>query len=59
MYNIHHQYAELRKLHSALQSDEAILHTDYAENWKCKYATEVQAVNFGASQQQATLHDGV
>lgn len=31
----------------------------FSENYNCKYSTEVQAVHFGASHQQATLHTGV
>lgn len=36
-----------------------MIHIDFSENYTCKYSTEVQAVHFGSSHQQATLHTGV
>lgn len=36
-----------------------IIHVDFSENYLCKYSAEIQAVHFGASHQQATLHTGV
>lgn len=59
LYNIHHQYTQLQSLHRSLKEDETILHVDYAENWQCKYAKEVQQVHFGASHRQTTLHNAV
>ena len=59
LFNIHHQYTQLHSLHRSLKEDEVILHIDYAENWQCKYAKEVQQVHFGASHRQATLHNAV
>ncbi|XP_041920930.1 uncharacterized protein LOC121684876 [Alosa sapidissima] len=59
LFNIKHQYAQLQSLHRTLRDDEVILHVDYAENWQCKYAKEVQQVHFGASHRQATLHNVV
>lgn len=32
---------------------------DFPENYLCRYSTEIQAVHFGASHKQATLHDVV
>lgn len=29
---------------------------DFSENWKCKYAKEIQATHYGASQPQICLH---
>lgn len=34
-------------------------YTDFAENYICKYAEEVQAVHFGASKPQISLHTAV
>lgn len=47
--NIHHQYTELHSLHQSMKEDEVIPHIDYAENWQCKYAKEVQQVHYEAS----------
>lgn len=59
LFNIQHQYTQLQCLHRSLKDDEVILHIDYAENWQCKYAKEVQQVHFGASHRQTTLHNAV
>ncbi len=32
---------------------------DFSENYSCKNSSEIQAVRFGSSHQQATLHTGV
>lgn len=42
-----------------MSGEEALIHVDFSENYSCKYSSEVQAVHFGASHQQATLHTGV
>lgn len=36
-----------------------MLHIDFSDNYLCKYSQEIQAVHFGGSHQQATLHTGV
>ena len=59
VYNIRHQYSTLRRLKENVGEDEIILHIDFAENYLCKYGSEIQAVHFGDSHQQATLHTGV
>ncbi|KAJ4940403.1 hypothetical protein JOQ06_026706 [Pogonophryne albipinna] len=59
LFNILHQYTQLQFLHKSLKEDEAIIHIDYAENWQCKYAKEVQQVHVGASHRQTTLHNAV
>ena len=56
IYNIKHQYATLRKLKENLTEEEVLLHVDFAENYLCKYATEIQAVHFGDSHKQVSLH---
>lgn len=58
-YNIKHQYSTLRELRENLSEDEVLLHVDFAENYLCKYASEIQAVHFGDSHQQVSLHTGV
>lgn len=47
VYNIRHQYAALRGLKENLSEDEVVLHIDFAENFLCKYSSEIQAVHFG------------
>ncbi|XP_053085679.1 uncharacterized protein LOC128317503 [Pangasianodon hypophthalmus] len=42
-----------------MAENECIIHVDFSENYICKYASEIQAVHFGASHEQATLHTGV
>ncbi|KAK7131742.1 hypothetical protein R3I93_018339 [Phoxinus phoxinus] len=59
VYNIRHQYAALRGLKENLSEDEVVLHIDFAENFLCKYSSEIQAVHFGDSHKQASLHTGV
>ena len=49
-FNIKQQYAFWKR---------ALIHVDFSENYSCKYSSQVQAVHFGASHQQATLHTGV
>ncbi len=39
--------------------EKAVIHIDFSENYTCKYSSEIQAVHFGSSHQQATLHTGV
>ncbi|XP_056454193.1 uncharacterized protein LOC130388732 [Gadus chalcogrammus] len=59
LYNIRQQYAFSRALKLNLPANECAVHIDFSENYGCKYSAEVQAVHFGASHQQATLHTGV
>lgn len=59
IFNISHQFAFTRALKKELSSHECIIHVDFSENYGCKYSSEVQAVHFGASHHQATLHTGV
>jgi hypothetical protein len=58
-YNIGHQYKELKNLRDHLKSNECVVLVDFSENYAAKYATEIQAVHFGASRSQVTLHTGV
>lgn len=59
LFNIRQQYAFSRALKINLPASECLVHIDFSENYSCKYSAEVQALHFGASHQQATLHTGV
>ncbi|KAI4812032.1 hypothetical protein KUCAC02_014888 [Chaenocephalus aceratus] len=59
LFNLRQQYAFLRALKLNLPVNDCVVHIDFSENYGCKYSSEVQAVHFGASHQQATLHTGV
>lgn len=54
--NIIAQNAHIRKLKENLSESEAIIHADFSENYLTKYGDEIQAVHFGGSRQQITLH---
>jgi hypothetical protein len=56
VYNIRHQYSKLRELKENLQKEGIIMQIDLAENYLCKYTSEIQAVHFGDSHNQVTLH---
>ena len=36
-----------------------MLHVDFSENYTCKYTNETQALHFGGSHEQSSLHTGV
>lgn len=59
IFNIRHQYQMYRDLKHRLSENECMMHVDFAENYSCKYFKEIQSVHFGASHQQATLHNGL
>ena len=48
-YNIKHQFAFYRQLRRNMGSNECLIHVDFAENYVCKMATEIQSMHFGAS----------
>lgn len=56
-----HQINEYNKITRTLSSakNECSIHCDFSENYQCKYAREIQAVHFGASHSQITLHTGI
>ena len=39
-----------------VKENECVVHVDFSENYNCKYSEEIQAVHFGASHEQASLH---
>lgn len=49
-------YADVK---TNLQSNEAIIHADFSENFACKLAAEVQSFHFGGSRNQVSLHTGI
>ena len=59
IFIIRHQFAQYRHLKGTLSDNECMIHIDFAENFLCQYATEIQSVHFGGSHEQATLHNGV
>lgn len=59
IYNISHQYKVYKTLKANLQRNEIMLHCDFSENYNCKFHNEIQAVHFGASHSQITLHTSI
>ena len=53
-----HQYKTLKHLKENVTENDLCIHVDFSENYACKYATETQAVHFGASRASVTLHTG-
>lgn len=42
-----------------MRSHECLVHVDFSERYNCKYRSEIQLMQFGASKNQATQHTGV
>ena len=59
LYTIQHQYNALRMMKHGLNTNEVVLHIDFAENYNCKLSSEVQSYHFGASRNQVTIHNVV
>lgn len=61
VFNIKNQYKALRILKEKLSQSnkDCIIHIDFSENYSCQYGEEIQAVHFGSSHQQASLHTGI
>ena len=59
MFNIRHQYLQIRKLREQLKLNQMLLHIHFSENYTYKHNTEIQSVHFGASNMQTTLHTGM
>lgn len=53
-YNMKTQYKQTKILKENLQQGEIVIHMDFAENYSCKTADEVQSAYWNAS--QITLH---
>lgn len=54
-----HHYEQYKLCINSLDCNECAIHIDFSENWLCKYHEEVQAMHFGASKKQITLHTGM
>lgn len=59
LYNIAHQFLAMREIKRNLGEKDLLIHIDFAENYNCKLSAEIQAMHFGVSQVQVTLHNGV
>ena len=49
----------MKNIKDNLSENTVVIHIDFSENYNCKYAKEVQAIHFGASHNQASLHTGI
>lgn len=58
-FNMWHQTKSYKTCLENLDDNEMAVHCDFSENFECKMAQEVQAMHFGASKVQVTLHTGV
>lgn len=58
VYDTSHQFMFLKELQKNLKENEVMIVMDFSENYKCKYASEIQSVHFGASKKQVSLHTG-
>lgn len=56
---IKHQFKFIKNLKESMTEEELLVHIDFSENYSCKYATEIQAIHFGGSRNQVTIHTGV
>lgn len=59
LFNIAHQFRELRQLKERLVEEEVVVHFDYSENYNCKWSKEIKDAHFGGGHKQVTLHTGV
>src|SRR6476469_1973897 len=59
VYNMRHQFCMIKSKKESLQQSEMIIQIDFSENYVCKYSEEAQAMHFGASKVQISLHTGV
>lgn len=58
VYNTGHQHKTHEFIRENLDENSAYIIMDFSENYVFKYAEEVQAVHFGASKKQVSLHTG-
>lgn len=59
VYGITHQYQETENKLENLAENKVMLKIDFSENYVFKLKEEVQAMHFGASKVQLSLHTGV
>jgi len=55
-FTMYRQFTAFRENKSNIKQDECVVHVGFSENFNCKYHSEVQAVHFGASHSQTSLH---
>lgn len=53
---IKHQRAAIQNFKKTLKQDEVLIHSDFGENYNCKYESEIQSAHFGGSKAQLSLH---
>ncbi|XP_049886327.1 uncharacterized protein LOC126380771 [Pectinophora gossypiella] len=58
-YNVFHQQQKYQEIIKNLGPNEALILCDFSENFSCKLHEEIQAMHFGASKNQITLHCGM
>lgn len=56
MFDINHQFLQMKYLRKTMTDKETIIHMDFSENYCTKYFSEPQALHFGASKKQLSLH---
>lgn len=56
IYNIHQHYKAMKSLRQSMSYNEVMIHMDFSENYVIKHSEEVQAMHFGASKKQISLH---
>ena len=49
----------VKEIKESLSQNSILLHTDYSENFNCKFAEEIQAIHFGGNRQQVTLYTDI
>ena len=52
------QYAFYTKVRDNIQSQEAVIHVDFSENYECKWESAIQSAHYGALKKQISLHTG-
>lgn len=53
------QQQAINKIKTNLQTNEALVHIDFSENYKCAFSHEIQAAHFGGSKPQISIHTSV
>lgn len=56
---IHHQSETMKNVKATLTDNDLYILMDWSENYLCKYSHEPQAMHFGASRDQISLHTGM
>lgn len=46
---IKHQRATIQNIKKTLKPNEVLIHSDFSENYNCKYGSEIQSAHFGGS----------